>query len=125
MECRILLPWGGSRPDLTFEAAYVYFILQLLPYQKQLIKDIYNIYKYTTFTFQSPLHYSAAATHGAMCLELLINEGANVNLQSRDGRTPLHMTALHGRSTRAQSLIQNGMLLYLMPIIKKKMYASS
>ena len=30
--------------------------------------------------------------------------------QSEDGRTALHMTALHGRFTRAQSLIEHGEL---------------
>uniref|UniRef100_A0A8B9H999 Ankyrin repeat domain 44 n=1 Tax=Astyanax mexicanus TaxID=7994 RepID=A0A8B9H999_ASTMX len=29
-------------------------------------------------------------------------------LQSRDGKSPLHMTAVHGRFTRSQTLIQNG-----------------
>lgn len=28
--------------------------------------------------------------------------------QSRDGKSPLHMTAVHGRFTRSQTLIQNG-----------------
>lgn len=29
-------------------------------------------------------------------------------VQSRDGKSPLHMTAVHGRFTRSQTLIQNG-----------------
>uniref|UniRef100_A0AAZ3RH72 Ankyrin repeat domain 28b n=1 Tax=Oncorhynchus tshawytscha TaxID=74940 RepID=A0AAZ3RH72_ONCTS len=33
--------------------------------------------------------------------------GANVN-QSKDGKTPLHMTAIHGRFSRSQAIIQNG-----------------
>lgn len=28
--------------------------------------------------------------------------------QSKDGKSPLHMTAVHGRFTRSQTLIQNG-----------------
>ena len=28
--------------------------------------------------------------------------------QCDDGRTPLHMTALHGRFTRAQTLLEHG-----------------
>ncbi|MGH0165406.1 UNVERIFIED_CONTAM: hypothetical protein FKN15_048721 [Acipenser sinensis] len=41
----------------------------------------------------TPLHFAAASTHGALCLEFL---------------SPLHMTAVHGRFTRSQTLIQNG-----------------
>ncbi len=29
-------------------------------------------------------------------------------LQSKDGKTPLHMTAIHGRFSRSQAIIQNG-----------------
>jgi hypothetical protein len=28
--------------------------------------------------------------------------------QSKDGKTPLHMTALHGRFSRSQTIIQSG-----------------
>nr|CAB3221774.1 zinc finger protein LOC723799 [Phallusia mammillata] len=54
------------------------------------------------------LHHAAASTHGALCLELLVNSGANVNVQNKDGKTPLHMTAVHGRFTRSQALLQGG-----------------
>ncbi|KAL0626525.1 Serine/threonine-protein phosphatase 6 regulatory ankyrin repeat subunit B [Plecturocebus cupreus] len=30
----------------------------------------------------TPLHFAAASTHGALCLELLVNNGADVNIQS-------------------------------------------
>uniref|UniRef100_A0A3B3CHE1 Ankyrin repeat domain 44 n=1 Tax=Oryzias melastigma TaxID=30732 RepID=A0A3B3CHE1_ORYME len=56
----------------------------------------------------TPLHFAAASTHGALCLEFLVNNGADINIQSRDGKSPLHMTAVHGRFTRSQTLIQNG-----------------
>lgn len=29
-------------------------------------------------------------------------------LQSKDGKTPLHMTAIHGRFSRSQAIIENG-----------------
>lgn len=29
----------------------------------------------------TPLHFAAASTHGALCLELLVNNGADVNVQ--------------------------------------------
>ena len=33
------------------------------------------------FLTQVPLHYAAASAHGAMCLELLVNKGANTNMK--------------------------------------------
>jgi ankyrin repeat protein len=57
---------------------------------------------------QTPLHIAAASTRGAECLEVLIKEGADINPQSDDGRTPLHMTAIHGRFTRSKILMDNG-----------------
>jgi len=35
----------------------------------------------------------------------------DVLLQTHDGKTPLHMTAVNGRFTRAQTLINNGITL--------------
>lgn len=29
----------------------------------------------------NPLHFAAASTHGALCLEFLVNNGADVNVQ--------------------------------------------
>ncbi|KAJ8390506.1 hypothetical protein AAFF_G00103030 [Aldrovandia affinis] len=55
-----------------------------------------------------PLHLAAVSTNGALCLELLVNNGADVNMQSKEGKSPLHMAAIHGRFTRSQILIQNG-----------------
>uniref|UniRef100_A0A674PEG4 Ankyrin repeat domain 52a n=1 Tax=Takifugu rubripes TaxID=31033 RepID=A0A674PEG4_TAKRU len=56
----------------------------------------------------TPLHLAAVSTNGALCLELLVNNGADVNQQSKEGKSPLHMAAIHGRFTRSQILIQNG-----------------
>lgn len=57
---------------------------------------------------QTPLHLAAASTLGKDCLEALLQEGADFNVQSDDGRTPLHMTAVHGRFTRSKTLIDYG-----------------
>lgn len=37
------------------------------------------------------------------------------SLQSKEGKSPLHMAAIHGRFTRSQILIQNGEWLLLQP----------
>ena len=55
-----------------------------------------------------PIHYAAVSKRGAFCLELLINLGVDVNMQSKDGKTPLHITAIHGCFSCAQILIHNG-----------------
>ena len=44
--------------------------------------------------FQTPLHYAAGSTHGAMCLEILTNEGANVNIQVKKFSDVLGRTAV-------------------------------
>lgn len=41
---------------------------------------------------------------------MLCTRGKNaVSPQSKEGKSPLHMAAIHGRFTRSQILIQNGM----------------
>uniref|UniRef100_A0A8C1MKE6 Ankyrin repeat domain 52 n=1 Tax=Cyprinus carpio TaxID=7962 RepID=A0A8C1MKE6_CYPCA len=52
----------------------------------------------------TPLHLSAASADGALCLELLVNNGAN----NKAGKSPLHVAAIHGHFTRSQILLQNG-----------------
>ena len=42
------------------------------------------------------------STSFSLCLS------TSLSLQSKDGKTPLHMAASHGRFSRAQSLIKNG-----------------
>jgi len=48
---------------------------------------------------------------GEKCLAHLMELDANINLQAKDGRTPLHMTAINGRFTRAQMLLDRGALV--------------
>jgi len=57
---------------------------------------------------QTALHLAAASIHGVHCFKLLIHNGLKVNVQSEDGRTPLHMTAIHGRFTRSKTLLDAG-----------------
>ncbi|GJQ85972.1 hypothetical protein Trydic_g21818 [Trypoxylus dichotomus] len=65
----------------------------------------------TNFRGQTPLHLAAASTHGVHCLNLLVNHEADINRQSLDGRTPLHMTAIYGRFTRSKTLIDKGAIV--------------
>lgn len=60
---------------------------------------------------QTPLHYASSSTHADKCLDMLLDEGAAVNAQSKDGRSPLHMTSIHGRFLRALKLIQSGSMI--------------
>ena len=60
---------------------------------------------------QTPLHYAAFSHHGALCMELLVKAGASPNIQDMDGRTPLHMTALHGFYRCRETLIGQGLCL--------------
>lgn len=57
---------------------------------------------------QTPLHIAAASTHGVDCLYFLLEQKVDINKQSNDGRTPLHMTAIHGRFTKSKILIDKG-----------------
>nr|XP_023013531.1 serine/threonine-protein phosphatase 6 regulatory ankyrin repeat subunit A-like isoform X1 [Leptinotarsa decemlineata] len=63
------------------------------------------------FRGQTPLHIAAASVDGVECLMFLLRQNIDLNKQSSDGRTPLHMTAIHGRFTRSKTLMDNGALL--------------
>ena len=57
---------------------------------------------------QTPMHYAAFSHGGALSMEILAKAGADPNIQDCNGRTPLHMTALHGFYLRSQTLILHG-----------------
>ena len=54
------------------------------------------------------LHLAAAATHSEACLRMLLAEGAEVQTRACDGRTVLHLAAIHGRLTRVELLVKAG-----------------
>lgn len=66
----------------------------------------------TNFRGQTPLHIAAASTGGVDCTVFLLQHNVEINKQSLDGRTPLHMTAIHGRFTRSKMLIDKGITLF-------------
>ena len=56
---------------------------------------------YLTF-LKSPIHIAAAANNADKCLEILLtdlNDPEAVNAVTKDRRTPLHLTAIQGKST--------------------------
>lgn len=65
----------------------------------------------TNYRGMTPLHIAAACTLGGDCLIFLLEQKVNINKQSIDGRSPLHMTAIHGRFTRSQTLIDKGAIV--------------
>lgn len=60
------------------------------------------------FRGQRPLHVAAVSTYGVDCMVVLLSKGVDINARSADGRTALHMTAIHGRFTRSKILIDRG-----------------
>lgn len=47
----------------------------------------------------TPLHVAAVSTNGALCLELLVNNGADVNYQVPEGMRPQPGSGSPGRET--------------------------
>ena len=54
------------------------------------------------------MHIASASLQGTDCFEILLQAGAEIDVQSAIGRTPLHMTAIHGRFTYSNSLLDAG-----------------
>ena len=56
-----------------------------------------------------PIHYAAVSRRGAFCLELLLNNlGIDANIAAKDGKTALHISALHHNLPCSQILIHHG-----------------
>ena len=63
------------------------------------------------------MHYAAGATYSDTILEVLANEKADVNVKCREGRTPLHIAAVHGRCSRARVLLNHGKCEYICEVL--------
>lgn len=65
-----------------------------------------------------PLHYAAGCKRGSFCVELLTSILSNVHVGEScvdlvscvDGKTPMHIAAMHGLTTNAQILQANGII---------------
>uniref|UniRef100_A0A3Q1GJA2 Uncharacterized protein n=1 Tax=Acanthochromis polyacanthus TaxID=80966 RepID=A0A3Q1GJA2_9TELE len=57
----------------------------------------------------TPLHFAAASTHGALCLEFLVNNGADVNVQVRrtPDTCPLFTSSCSGCINISRNVFQN------------------
>lgn len=53
----------------------------------------------------APLHFTAASRQGALCLELLVCNGADVNIKVRRNRDPLSGFCLYSRRLALRYLI--------------------
>jgi len=62
-----------------------------------------------------PLH-SACRWNASSCVEILLNQGANVNAQTRGCQTPLHLAAFSGNSRSTLELLL--MHPYIQPDVK-------
>ena len=57
----------------------------------------------------TPIHFWAASPSGSVeVMNALINAGADINFTGRDGSTPLHTAAKHGRTFAVDALIRAG-----------------
>lgn len=54
-----------------------FFFCEIITKWKILWAEDYNF----IFLLQTPLHFAAASTHGGICLEILVSEGANTKAQ--------------------------------------------
>ena len=107
---RLLIELGSNVYAKTINESSAYH-LACLNGHDQIVKELlaHNVEMSANTKGYHPIHYAAVSKRGALCLELLINMGVDVNVQSKDGKTPLHITALHGCFSCAQILIHNGL----------------
>ncbi|KAL3282867.1 hypothetical protein HHI36_006026 [Cryptolaemus montrouzieri] len=111
--CRLLLN-AGANVDSQNTYGNTPLHIACLNGQQLVCQDLVNSGadpEAINFRGQTPVHIAAASAHGAECMMYLLSQKVDVNKRSLDGRTPLHMTAIHGRFTRSKSLIDQGAII--------------
>ena len=84
-------PWLGRNFKTKY---YCIFVYDMYNYQLFILWLSWNFHAtkkqsnrqqrnkcYCYFALQTPLHYAASSTHGGICLEILVTEGATTKLQ--------------------------------------------
>jgi serine/threonine-protein phosphatase 6 regulatory ankyrin repeat subunit A len=107
---RLLIELGADTSAMTIHDSSI-FHLACLNGHDHIVKELlYNqkLKMKTNSKGYHPLHYTAGCKQGAFCLELLINLNIDVNMAGFDGRTAMHIAALHGRTACAEILFSNG-----------------
>ncbi len=56
---------------------------------------------------ETPLHLGARVPDGDRCVLMLLKSGANPNITTEDGRTPVHVAARYGNLTTLDLLLQD------------------
>lgn len=56
---------------------------------------------------ETPLHISARVKDGDRCALMLLKSGANPNIVTDDGQSPLHVAAKHGNVTSLDLLLED------------------
>jgi ankyrin repeat protein len=107
----LLIEMGADTSATTVHDSSI-FHLACLNGHDQIVKLLLNNYDLKIKTNSKgyhPIHYAAGCKLGAFCLELLVSLDVDVNISSFfDGRTPMHVAAMHGRTSCAQILFSNG-----------------
>lgn len=57
---------------------------------------------------ETPLHIGARVKEGARCALMLLKSGANPNIVTEDGQSPLHVAAKYGNDETLDLLLEDG-----------------
>uniref|UniRef100_A0A8C5HQN6 Serine/threonine-protein phosphatase 6 regulatory ankyrin repeat subunit C-like n=1 Tax=Gouania willdenowi TaxID=441366 RepID=A0A8C5HQN6_GOUWI len=104
---KLLLSYGGD-VMCTDKRGYTPLHAAAANAQSDMVMYLLSLGVERNYHGNTPLHLAAASSSGVLCLEMLVSNGADVNIRNKDGRSALHMAAMYGRFTGSQILIQNG-----------------